>query len=80
MIKRVKVYLHRTKESNWELAQKLGFEEDSEAFKNVCYLGYELEAYYDVDLQTGETKFVGADGFFLGYEAVTSGEIEVSDD
>lgn len=80
MTKRVKVYFHRNKENNWDLAEKLGFEDGSEAYKNACYLGYEIEAYFDINMKTGEAKLVGAEGFFLGDEAVTSGEIEVTDE
>lgn len=73
-IKRVKLYVHRDKESNWDMASKLGFDEDSEAAKNFSYTAYEVALVFDVDTRTGDSKLVGADGHFLGDEAISESE------
>lgn len=80
MTKRIKVFFHRNKEDNWDLAEKLGFEENSSEFNALAYLGYEIETYFDVDTETGIATLVGAEGFFLGDEAVTPGEVEDLDE
>lgn len=77
MTKRVKVYAHRSKESNFEFIERLGLSETAE--DNLKYLGYEIELIYDINIKTGEAKLVAADGFFLSDEKVTAGEVEVSE-
>ena len=79
MKKRVQAYVHRSKESNWPLAEKLGFEENSEAERCFNYMGYEIPILFEVDTETGEAKVIGADGKFLGDEKYTCGDVEVSE-
>lgn len=76
MKKRVLVYVHRNKESNYEIAQKLGMKVDSEAERNVLFLGYEVELVYDIDTETGDAELVAAGGKFLGDERVSPGDVE----
>jgi hypothetical protein len=44
--KRTTIYLHRDKESNYDLANDLGLSED--ATSRMRYLGYEVEVTIDV--------------------------------
>ena len=75
--KRVKVYVHRSKESNIDLAQELGLGVGSKAEGQLLYLGSEEELIYDIDVKTGQSKLVGAGGKYLGDESVTSGDLDL---
>lgn len=75
--KRVQVYLHRDKESNYQIVRDVGIKEDSEAERMFLYLGSEEALVYDVDVETGEGKLVGAGGLYLSDEKITIGDIDV---
>lgn len=75
--KRVKIYVHRDKESNNDLANRLGIEEGSSAEKTFSYTALEVALVYDVNTKTGESKLVGAGGRFLGDEKISDNECEV---
>lgn len=72
----IKVYLHRSKEDNRDLGHMFCFPEDSPQENKLAYMGYQVEAYFQINLLTGESKLIGADGFFLSEEAVTSHDID----
>ena len=73
-MKRVKVYVHREKESNYIMADHIGLTESArDGFRG---LGYEIELVFDINEETGEGDLVGAGGFFLGDEPISDGEIE----
>jgi hypothetical protein len=59
--------LHSTKESNDDIVE---FFKD----KDLAYCAYEEELLYEYDPNTKTCKLIGAGGFFLGEEAITSGE------
>lgn len=69
-IERVKVYVHRSKESNDTIVDQLGV--TGEVASMVRFLGYEEELVYDVDTKTGKSELVGAGGRFLSDESTTS--------
>lgn len=75
--KRVKIYMHKDQESNFEMVEKLGLSLDSDAGDMASRIGYEVELVYDVDLSTGFAKLVAAEGKYLGDEDVTTGDIDV---
>lgn len=66
MKKRVRVLVHRTKESNSDLADH--FEN-----QGLKYLGYETELIFEIDTVSGGARLIGAEGKFLGDES-TDGE------
>jgi len=74
-IKRIKVYVHRSKEENFDLMDALGVE-GQEATSNLMYLGNEEELIYDINLKTGEAKLVAAGEFYLSGEKVTTGDLD----
>jgi hypothetical protein len=65
MIKRVSIYVHTTKESNYDLIEKLGIDPESEAAGMLLYLGSEEKLHYDVDTETGIGKLIGANDEFF---------------
>ena len=75
--KRIKVYVHRQKESNWDLARAIA--KNKEAESQLGYLGYEEELVYDVCPETGKQKLVAAGGFYLSDEKVTEGDLDKVD-
>lgn len=72
MKKRVRVYFHRSKESNYDLAETIGIDQESRAMDYLKYLGSEIETYFEIDMKTGKGKLIGAEGFFLGDESYQS--------
>lgn len=75
--KRIRLYVHRDKDSNYDVAQQLGFKVGSKAERMFLYACSEVELIVDVNMKTGETTVVGAEGKFLGEEKVTPGEVEL---
>lgn len=55
-----KMYLHGSKESNYEEGKELGL--SKEALNNFCYALYEVEFDVEVDIKTGDTKILTVDG------------------
>lgn len=53
---RTDIYVHRDKDANWELAEKLGMSPD--AARNFSYTCLEIKVTLDVDLQTGDSVIV----------------------
>jgi hypothetical protein len=74
MTRRIKVYVHRDKESNYDLARKLDCDGP-----DIKYLCSEVELIVDLDTETGHGKVVGAEGFYLGDERVSDTDIEGGD-
>lgn len=69
----VSIYLHSSKDSLWEMAEKLGLEGD--AVRMFRYLGTEEKLTYEVDPATGEGRLIGANGFKLSNEKLeTTGD------
>ena len=58
----VKQYLHQDKESGWDLAEHLGFDEGTVAFDEVRGWAYELPVELEVDMETGENHIISIDG------------------
>lgn len=58
---RVKLYVHRSKESNWDLGDAIGLPGAAimENFKWCCY---EVEIEIELDMETGEHIIIGVDG------------------
>lgn len=75
--RRINIHLGRSKDSNWELAEKLGL--SKEASSEFSYTCVEVALTIDVNMATGESKIVGCEGKFLGDEEVTSGELDESE-
>lgn len=57
---RIILYLHSSKESAWDAAEKAGL--TGEALAMAKYLGYEHKMEYEVDPQTGEGHLISVDG------------------
>lgn len=57
----IEMYLHGSKDTNWELAQEMGLSETASG--NFTYALYEVKL--DVELDT-DTKIVAVDGRTLG--------------
>jgi hypothetical protein len=55
-------YLHQDKESGWELANKLGFDEETVAFREVMGWAYEIPVELEIDMETGETTILKVQG------------------
>lgn len=53
---RTDIYVHRDKDANWELAEKLGMSED--ASRNFSYTCLELKVTIEVDLETGNSEII----------------------
>jgi hypothetical protein len=64
MKKTYKAYLHSYKEDAYENneTEKLGFDEESEAFENFKYSLCEVELDMIVDMDTGDTWILGVSG------------------
>ena len=77
MKKRIKVFVGRSKDSNWELAEKIGIDLNTAAVSEFSHLATEVELIVDVDTVSGRHEIVACDGKFLGDELVSSGEVEV---
>lgn len=77
MKKRIAVYFHRNKEDNLELADRLGMAGDSKAAQMLKYLGYEIQALFEIDTRTGEAQMIGAEGKFLGDESYESEKTDI---
>lgn len=58
MKKTIKIYLHSSKDSNYDTAEDLGLSEDAQ--KTFAYALYEVECEVEVDMETGETKLLKA--------------------
>lgn len=56
MKKVIKMYLHSSKDSNYEKAEELGLSE--EATQKFKYALYEVEFDVEVDMETGDTKIL----------------------
>lgn len=65
--KTVKMYLHQDKESNWDLGEELGMDENT-IRDSFAYTLSEVELDVEVDLETGETEIKAVDGVTLGSE------------
>lgn len=57
----IKMYLHGSKDSNWETGEEIGLSEDA-IKENFAYALYEVEFDVEVDMETGETKIMTVDG------------------
>lgn len=71
MSKRVSIYVHGSKESSYEAAEKAGF--TGEALKACAYLGYEHQLEYEV-ADNGDATLLTIDGRELLPEGVKAGE------
>jgi hypothetical protein len=60
----IEMYLARSKDTNWELAQELGLSET--ASENFAYALYEVKLGVELGTETGDTKIVAVDGRTLG--------------
>ena len=60
-----KAYLHSDKESNYDKAEEFGLDDNKEFMDNFIYSLYEVELNMEVDIETGETWFLGIEGFKL---------------
>ena len=60
-----KMYLHGSKDSNYDKAEELGLSE--EAQKNFAYALYEVTFDVEVDTETGDTKILKVNGKELNY-------------
>jgi hypothetical protein len=57
MKKEIIIYMHRSKEENYDLSDELGLSDEASAnFKWCCM---EVAVRVEVDLETGETKILG---------------------
>jgi hypothetical protein len=52
----IKMYLHGSKETNWDIGQENGLE--GEALSNFMYALYEVEFEVEVDMKTGDSKIL----------------------
>ncbi len=68
MVTRFKRYMRSDKESNFDLEKHF---DDPE----MLFVGYEEELVYEYDSETKNCKLIGANGFFLGDEPITTGEL-----
>ena len=68
MITRFKRYAHSCKEDNFDLETHFDNPE-------MLYVGCEEELVYEYNSETKECKLIGAAGFFLGDEKITTGEL-----
>ena len=59
-MKTVKVYVHATKESNFQIGVDAGLTGD--ALEMFLFAGYEHEITYEVDERTGEATAIEFDG------------------
>ncbi len=57
-----KLYLHSSKESNWEDWRELGGDDESEAGSDFAYTAYEVCFHTMVNLDTGECQAYGIEG------------------
>lgn len=58
--KRIKLYAHRDKESNWSKGEQIGLSEEA-IQENFVYALYEVE--FDVEVQeNGETRIIAVGG------------------
>jgi len=58
MKKVIKMYLHSSKDSNWDTARELGLSKKAEA--EFMYALYEVELDVELDTETGKTKILSA--------------------
>jgi hypothetical protein len=71
--KRIKLYVHRDKESNFFLEEKLKI-----PWAVAKYVGYEIEVLYEFDGEKFE--LIAADGFFLDKnKPVTFGDVDLDE-
>jgi hypothetical protein len=56
----VTMYLHRDKESNYDIGEEIGLSE--EALKKFAYALSEVEFNVEVDMKTGNSKIIDVDG------------------
>lgn len=63
-------YVHRSKEDNDDIV-------DFFDNKDLRYCAYEVELVYEYNKETKQVRLIGADGFFLGDEEITAGELTV---
>jgi hypothetical protein len=57
---KAKIYLHASKESNYDTGKKLRLSKQAlEQFRYACH---EVEIELEVDRKTGESKIIGVDG------------------
>lgn len=68
-MKTVDIYVHSDKDSNYDKAESLGIT-DAEAIRNFVYTGMEERLTYSVNVKTGESKLIGANGFYLSDEEI----------
>ena len=57
---RTSIYLHNSKDSNWEKGTELGLSGD--ALKRFVYACLEVELEVEVDPQTGGAEIISVDG------------------
>lgn len=53
------VYLHGSKDSNWESWRELGGDPETDAASTFAYTGYEIGLQCMVDMSTGEAMAYG---------------------
>jgi hypothetical protein len=58
--KRVKLYAHVDKESNYDKGRELGL--DEAAMRNFAYWGGEIEFDAEIDVETGKVRLLAVDG------------------
>ena len=56
----IKMYLHGSKESNYETGKEMGLK--GKALDNFCYALYEVEFDVEVDRDTGAIEILKCDG------------------
>ena len=59
----IKMYLHGSKENNYDQGEEIGLTGD--ALDNFAYALYEVEFDVEVDMKTGEQRILKVDGVKL---------------
>jgi len=58
------VYVHSSKESNYDLGETLGL--TGEALENFMYTAHEVKLTYEVNPESGATRFIAVNDIPLG--------------
>lgn len=71
---KTKMYLHNTKESNYQQGEELGLSE--KAMENFKYALYEVEFVVEINEDSGEVEIIAVDGKKLIKTTVEEFEID----